>query len=176
MNKRVLFSIALRFISLLLLLACFQNIVLFALELTIPAARQMSLFGFSPVGNPARIISIILYALMGYFVFKKSDYISLKLIKNNTDTSVTRETVLQIVIAYQAIAGIIDSVMNIINVILNYLPFFLTIEDTSSAPSLILEKTGIYLIGLIVGILLLRYYEKIARYLLSKIPTSFWAK
>lgn len=176
MNKRVLFSIALRFISLLLLLACFQNIVLFALESTIPTARQMSLFGLSPVGNPARIISIILYALTGYFVFKKSDYISLKLIKNNTGTSVSRETVLQIVVAYQAIAGIIDSVMNIINVILNILPFFLTIEDASSAPSLILQKTGIYLIGLIISILLLRYYEKVTRFLLTIIPTKFWAK
>jgi len=175
MNKRDLFSIALKFLALLLFINCFGNTIQFILQLTAPVSNQPSLYNFSTYGNPIRILVIFLYGGVGYFFFTNSDKVAKKVITETNGGNVTEETVLQIVIAYQAISGIIYSTINLINLIFYLLP----VLNTGYLPSVIsgiMQKTTIYLLELIISVLLLRYYKRITRFLLLKIPAKFWVK
>lgn len=174
MNKKELFSVGLRFLALLLFLNCFGNIIQFVLRLTIPVSKLSSPFGFSAYGNLIQIIAIFIYGGVGYFFLMRPDKIAQKFINENKKGDISREMILQIAIAYQGVVGVIYSMINLVIIILNLLPI-LDIENPSSTLNLTILKTGSCFIELVVGILLLRYYEKIARFFCHKIPQKFWA-
>lgn len=176
MNKRDLFSVGLKFFALVLLLKCVENIFQFILELTVPAtATQLSLYSFSSLGTPLHIFAIILFGVAGWLCLTQSDRIAQKYITDQSETKTSRETVLQIVIAYQGITGIVQSLITI-----GYKFFYLLpVLDITSLPdmfSTLLPETGLYWAELIISVWLLLSYEKITQFLLQKIPAKFWGK
>lgn len=175
MNKKELFSVALKFTSLLLLLSCLQNVILLVLELTLPAAKQLSLFGLSPFGSIVRFFSIILYGLSGYFLFKKSDPISLILIKDNKNEIASRSAILQMVVAYQGSAGIIYSLIDLILSLINIFPI-LDISSLDNLMGKLVTKLGVDFVTFTISLILLLNYEKITRFLLRLIPHYFWGE
>lgn len=170
-NKKELFSIALKFISLLLFLNCLSNIIQATLEFSIPAARSLSLFGFSPFGPLVRVAAVILYGISGYILFRKSEAISSKVIKGG-EAVASIEVILQLVVAYQGVSGIIFVAVVLILEILRNIPFL----GIAGAAAIFNARTIIYLVEFAINLLLLFNYQKVAAFLLRIIPAKFWGE
>jgi len=120
-------------------------------------------------------MQILFYGITGFIFFTKSDEIANKFIVGNDEKIASRETVLQLVVAYQAIAGIVSAAAALLSSFFYLLPL-LAVGAMQDGQGGMLAVAGIPLVWLAVSIWMLRSYEKIAAYLLQKIPQKFWPK
>lgn len=172
MNKREVFAVALRFISLNLFLVCCSNLVklIYTVFVGVPSS-MLSLFSLS--GNYVTIGAVLFYGISGFILFKKADFISKKLIPINTSSIASRGSLIQIAILYQGISGVLYGVLYGVSLIIASL-YTISYDGFSYSFSILFTKGLFFIVEVFIGIIILKYYEKISNYLLKKIPQKFW--
>lgn len=175
MNKKKLFSVAIKFTALLLLLNFVQNVFFLILEMSSQSIRDVSIYAVSQNSNVLRHLSIFLYGFGSYYLFFNSDFLSGKIIKESDSVVVTRLVLIQLVIAFQGFSGILYSSINLATSLMSSFSI-MSIGAYDYLPQSGLLNLIIQFVILIISILLLLNYEKLARSLIELIPEKFWGK
>ena len=168
MNNKDIFSVGLRFFGLLLLLETVRNIFLLILTITSPTSGAFGLLTlYSFFGGGIVIMKLIFYGISGYLFLTKADWIAGKFIQKKNKSTTSKETIVQIAVAYQGINAIIFSSISLIIALLK--PIVVVLQPES------IFYLFVYIIELTLGTWLLLRYDKIARFIVNKIPQKFWA-
>jgi len=166
MNKKGLFAIALKYIVIEFVFFSFFK-YLFDIIDGLFVSRY---YHFAPVLGFFTLTKIIIIGAASCLLFVNSEKIANKLITDNSETNITKKFILQVAIIVECVSGIIYSFVN----------FAVFLFDTFrlSGTTIPVEYRGtaiIYLLILIISAVILVYNEKIADYIIKKIPNKIWS-